>query len=293
VVSPASLPKGPSKPNKLLSLGLGLVVSLMAGVGLVLIFENLDTTLFSTEQILAVARLPMLGKIPEKRNRKGWKFPLDGDLYITDAFLRLRTNLLKTIEDSACKSLMVTSSLQGEGKSTISCNLAYLLTQTGKTVVLIDGDLRLSTVHKVLGVPNRVGLCEYLVGKAEVDEIILATDYPGLSVITAGQLTDEPANLLSSTRMKTLLSNLPRTNDFVIVDSPAVLAISDASVIGPLVDGVLLVAKRALIGKDKLTTTIEQLAKVKAKLLGLIINGENISENYYHYGSYAKKKKGQ
>ena len=290
VVNPATFPDGPSKPNKLLNLGLGLVVSLIAGIGLVLIFENLDTTLFSSEEILAVTHLPMLGRIPEKRNKKDQKFPMDGDLYITDAFLRLRTNLLKTIEDSSSRTLLVTSALQGEGKSTIASNLAYLLAKTGKRVILIDGDLRLSTVHRIFDLPNELGLSDYLVEKAEVDEIIRPTIYPDLSIVTGGQSTEEPVNLLNSDRMKTLLKNLLKNNDFVIVDSPSVLAVSDPSVIAPLVDGVLLVVKRGFIGKEKLKTTIEQLTTVKAMLLGLIINSENISDNYYQYRDYSKKK---
>ena len=290
VVNPASPPEGPSKPNKILYLGLGLIVSLMAGVGLVLIFENLDTTLFSSEQILTVARLPMLGRIPEAKKNKGQQFPLDGDLYITEAFLRLRTNLLKTIEDSQSKTLLVTSALQGEGKSTIASNLAYLLTQTGQKVILIDGDLRFPSVHNSFAVPNIVGLCDYLLERAEVDEIIKTTTFPDLSVITSGRSTNEPTNLLSSNRMTTLMPKLLKSNDFVIIDSTSILAVSDASVIAPLVDGVLLVVKRAFTGKEKLEAAIEQLANVKAKLLGLVINGETVSENYYHYRDYSKKK---
>ncbi len=291
VVNPASFPQAPSKPNKLLYLGLGLIVSLIAGIGLVLIFENLDTTLFSSEQILAVARLPMLGRIPEERNKKHRQVPLDGDSYYIEAFLRLRTNLLKTIEDSSCKTLLVTSALRGEGKSTIASSLAYLLTQSGKKVVLIEGDLRISSVHKIFNVHNELGLSDYLLERAKVHDTIQPTIFPGLSVITGGRPTTEPVNLLSSNRMKTLIQELLKSYDLVLFDSPSVLAVTDASVIAPLVDGVLLVVKRAFIGKEKLEAAIEQLTNVKAKLLGLIITGENVSENYYQYGGYSAKKK--
>lgn len=290
IVNPASLPEAPSKPNKILNLGLGLVVSLVAGIGLVLIFENLDTTLFSAEQISATTRLPMLGRIPQERKMENLQFPLKGSSYNTEAFLRLRTTLRQNIEESSCKTLLITSSLQGEGKSTIASNLAYLFSQSTKKVILIDGDFRRSNVHKIFNLPNILGLCDYLLGRAEVNEIIQPTIYPGLSVITGGRSTTEPVNLLSSDRMKTLLIDLRKENDIVLLDTPSVLAVADSCILAPLVDGVLLVVKRASIGKEKLKAAIEQLNNVKAKLLGLIINGENISENYYEYQAYSTKK---
>jgi succinoglycan biosynthesis transport protein ExoP len=290
VVNPATFPEGPSKPNKLLNLGLGLVVSMIAGFGLVLIFENLDTTLFSSEQITAVARLPLLGRIPEERKKKKWQFPFNGSSYTTEAFLRLRTTLLKTIEDSSSKTLLVTSATREEGKSTIASSLAYLLSQSGKKVVLIEGDLRIPTIHKTFKVHNQLGLSDYLLERAEVYDTVQPTIYPSLSVITGGRPTTEPVNLLSSNRMNTLIQELLKKYDLIVFDSPAVLAVTDASVIAPLVDGVLLVVKRAIIGKEKLEATIEQLKNVKARLLGLIINGEHISENYSQYQEYSKKK---
>ncbi len=290
VVNPATFPERPSKPNKLLYLGLGLVVSLFAGIGLVLIFENLDTTLYSSEQILAVARLPMLGRIPNKRNKKDRKFPMDGDLYMSEAFLKLRTNLLKTIEDHSFRTLLLTSAIRGEGKSTIASNLAYQLAQTGKRVILIDGDLRLSSVHKILSVSNKLGLSDYLLGRVKVDEVIQPTLYPNLNVITRGRETNEPANLLSSEKMKTLFKELLMRTDLILFDTPSIIEITDACIIAPLVEGVLLVVKRAFIGKEKLEAAIEQLTNVKANLIGLIINGENIHENYYRYRGYSAKK---
>jgi succinoglycan biosynthesis transport protein ExoP len=294
VVSPASFPETPSKPNKLLYLGIGLVVSLISGFGLVLIVENLDTTLFSAATILAVAQLPMLGRIPEERKKKNRQVQMMENTYYAEAYLRLRTNLLKikTIEDSSCKTLLITSALQGEGKSTIISNLAYLLTQTGKRVILVEADLRHSSLHKIFELPNQLGLSDYLLGKADLDEIIQPTLYPGLSVITKGQstTTTEPVNLLSSSRMQALLQELFFLRDLILIDTPSVLAVTDTSVIAPLVDGVLLVVKRAFVGKEKLEAAIEQLASVKANLIGLIINNEKINHNLYEYRSYSVRK---
>jgi capsular exopolysaccharide synthesis family protein len=291
VVTPANIPQAPSKPNKPLNLGLGLVVSLVAGLGLVLLFENLDTTLFSSEQILAVARLPLLGSILQESKKNRQQIPLDERSYNKEAFFRLRTTLLKTIEETSSKTLMITSALQGEGKSTIACSLAYLLSQSTKKIVLVDGDFRLSAVHRIFDLRNEVGLSDYLLGRAEVEEIMQPTIYPGLSIITGGRSTNEPVNLLGSNRMKVLLQELQRQFDIVIFDSPSVLAVTDPCIIAPQVDGVLLVVKRAFIGKEKLEAAIEQLTNVKAKLLGLVINGENISENYYQYQVYSTVKK--
>ncbi len=291
VVNPAVFPEAPSKPNKVLYLGLGFIISLISGFGLVLIFENLDTTLFSSEQIIEVARLPMLGRIPTGRNKKIRNIPLNGDLYTTEAFLRLRTTLLKNIEDTSCKTLLITSALQGEGKSTIISGLSYVLSQAGKKVVLVDGDFRLASIHKINNIPNKTGFSDYLQGKVEVEKITRSTIFPGLSIITSGRSTKEPVNLLSSDRLKILLADLRNKYDFVLIDSPSVLAVTDACIIAPLVDGVLVVVKRAFIGKEKLAATLEQLASIKSSVIGLIINGENISENYYQYRAYSQKKK--
>jgi capsular exopolysaccharide synthesis family protein len=233
----------------------------------------------------------MLGRIPLESKKKGLQIPLNGSSYNTEAFLRLRTTFQKTIEETSSKSILVTSALQGEGKSTIVSSLAYLLSQSTKKIILVDGDLRLSAVHKIFDLPNKLGLCDYLLGRAEVDDIIQPTIYPGLSVITGGRSTQEPVNLLSSERMKALIQELYKRYDLVLFDSPAILAVTDASVIAPLVDGVLLVVKRAFLGREKLEAALEQLSNVKAKVMGLTINGDDISENYYEYQAYSSKKK--
>jgi succinoglycan biosynthesis transport protein ExoP len=283
-VETATLPTSPSKPNKVLNIALGLVVSLIGGVGLAFLFENLDTTLYTSDEIGVVSSLHPIGRIPIIAKREQRTPPLDGNSPFGEAISRLRTNLLTLIDDPPVRTLLVASSLQGEGKTMVAGNLAFALSQSGKKVILVDCDLRLPSVHKVFNLQNKIGLSDYLQGNANLDQIIQGTKWSSLHVITGGPITNRPALLLDSSLMKTLVPVLLKDYDMILFDSPAVLAVNDSSVIASWVDGALLVARLGLIRKEKLAATLEQLDNVKAKMIGMVINGDQSTNHYAYYG---------
>ena len=282
-VETAVLPTSPTKPNKGLNIGLGFVVGLIGGIGLAFIFESLDTTLHSSAEIGEVLSLHPIGRIPFI-SKKIQRIPLlNGNSPFGEAISRLRTNLISLTENPPQRSFLIASSLQGEGKTMLATNLAYALAQSGKRVVLIDCDFRIPSVHKVFNLKNSVGLSNYLLDKANLDRIIKGTKYAGLNVITSGKVTNKPTLLLDSSKMKALIPILLNDYDTVILDSPALLPVTDASVLAPLVDGVLMVTRLRRIQKEKLEAAIEQLNNVKANMIGLIINGDASANRYSYY----------
>ena len=288
LVNPAILPEKPSKPNKPLNIAAGFFVGIIAGVSLAFLLDNLDSTLYSSEQITAVTKMRPIGKVPLIHKQEERKLPLDGNTPFGESFFRLRTNFLTLVENTPMRSFMISSSTQGEGKSSVISSLAYVLSQFGKKVIIVDCDLRLPTLHRIYDLPNRIGLTDFLIARAELAEVIQTTNFKGLYVITRGRMISEPIQFVDSPRMKGLVHALKQRFDFVLFDSPSVLAITDASVIASLVDGVLLVVKKGKVQKDQLEAALQQFSDVKANVIGLVVNGEKLGETYYQY--YGRKK---
>jgi len=294
VVESAGVPSLPSKPNILLNYALGFITSLIAGLGLAFLFENLDNTLHTSGQIELASALPSLGRISSAGSKKEMRFPLDGRSHYAESFLRLRTNLAALDHGSVpMRTLLVTSAEQGEGKSTVASTLAYVQAEAGKKVILVDCDMRLPNLHKQFNLPNEVGLCEYLSRTAPMRRIIQPTSLRRLSVITSGQTPVIPADLLGSPRMTTFIQLLLKHFDVVVMDSPSILAVADVSILAPQVDGVLLVARQGKVHREALKTACKQLEDVKARVIGLAVNGEPVYRHYYYYGKSGWRGKGQ
>src|SRR5262249_30351273 len=151
----------------------------------------------------------------------------------------LRTNLLTLDRDTPLRTLMVTSAEPGEGKSTIVANLAFALAQSGRKVIVVDTDLRLPTLHKIFDLPSRIGLSSILQRKITVDEGLRNSDIPGLQVLTSGPFPSDPAEWLGLPRMRTVVERLIQLSDVVLLDTPALLPVTDAAILAPLVDGVI------------------------------------------------------
>jgi polysaccharide biosynthesis transport protein len=275
VVDPAVLPEFPSKPNKPLNIALGFMVGLVAGLGLAFLYDNLDSTLFSSEDITNLSKMNLIGKIPFNAKKNMKEFPLDGNAEVGEAFLRLKTNLLPLISDPPLQTILITSSMPSEGKSTIVAGLAHVLAQSGKKVIVVECDLRIPGISKIFNLQNKTGLSDYLMGKVPIENIIQETNFVGLQVITSGHPTKDPVQLLDSIRMKTLPPVLLHRFDYVLLDSPSVVSVTDTSILAPMADGVLFVAKPTIVRKEKLKAALDQLAIVKAKLIGIVINGED------------------
>ncbi|WP_163194450.1 CpsD/CapB family tyrosine-protein kinase [Clostridium thermarum] len=203
-----------------------------------------------------------------------------------EAFRTLRTNLQFSNLDASVKSIVVTSSGPSEGKSTILINLAITIAQSGKKVIIVDCDLRKSTVHKKLGLPNSEGLTNLLIQDKKFEELILPTNVPNLFVLTSGPTPPNPAELLGTKKMKALLSELNKVFDMVLIDAPPVIAVTDAQILSTLVDGTMIVTSYGTTEKFGLAKTKELLDKVGAKILGVVINKVPEKSEHYYYGRY-------
>lgn len=206
----------------------------------------------------------------------------------SEAFRVLRTNLQFMGLDKPLKKILVTSATPSEGKTTTTVNLAVAFAQTGANVLLLDADLRRPTVAKVLGLENWTGLTPALISQESPETFLVKTPIPGLTVMPSGPVPPNPAELLGTGRMERLLEHLAELFDVVLIDSPPVLAVTDACVLAPKVDGVLMVIRSGQVERDKAVRAKEALTSVKANLLGVVlgsVDGADGDGYYYYYSS--------
>lgn len=284
VVEPAIIPDAPSSPRKELNFALGLLVGLVGGVGLAFLFENLDTTLNTTEQIQNATELPILGRIPTSKLPAENSF-LNGTSPEGEAVRHFRTHLLNVVGNSAHSTLLVTSAEPGEGKSTVAANLAYSLAQSGNKVLLIDCDLRLPSMHKMFNVHNDVGLSNLLKGKAKLCQVIQTSKIPDVFILPSGPLPTNPAELLGSPEMAALLAEVKLHFSSVVLDAPSLLAVADALILAPAVDGVVMVIGRGYVREGAARAACQHLKDAKANALGIVINR---AEGLSRYGYYRR-----
>jgi polysaccharide biosynthesis transport protein len=284
IVQQADVPKVPSKPRKEINLALGLLIGLIGGVALAFLLEHLDTTVYTTRQIEETTELSTLAQIPSATRQ----YPMhlfNSNSPHEEAFRRLRANILMLGQDVPLRTLMVTSAGPGEGKSTVVANLARMMAKLQRRIVVVDCDLRLPSLQRVFHLPNDTGLSSVLRGETTLEQALQFSNIPGVLVLTSGPIPGDPAELLSSPRMAVLIKRLADQCDMVLLDTPALLAVADAGVLAQLADGVVLVVGRALVREEALRTTREQLANLKARLVGVVVNhAERGNGNYYRYG---------
>jgi len=281
VIEPAVVPQTPSKPRRGLNIALALLVGLVGGVGLAFLFENLDTTLYTAEQIKKVAELPSLAMIP-MAPRRSQTFVFNGSSPQEEAFRRLRTNLFSLDPGLPLQVLLVTSAEPDEGKSTVVVNLAYALAQAGRKVIAVDSDLRLPSLHTMFDIPNELGLSSVLRHEVTLDQALQLSNIPGVSVLTSGPLSSHPAELLGRLEMGELLAELRDKFDTVLLDTPSLLAAADASVLVPSVDGVLLVVACTQARQETVRAARQQLIDIKARSVGVIVNRAESPRNYHY-----------
>ncbi|TDM46088.1 polysaccharide biosynthesis tyrosine autokinase [Macrococcoides goetzii] len=227
----------------------------------------------------------------KKKNKIGYQESLElrnnPKSVVSEQIRTLRSNILFTSSDNKLTKIMVTSSEQGEGKSTISSNLALAFSQAGYRTLLVDSDLRRPTQHKLFEVINAKGLSNVIAGQADFDQVVKKDIEPYLDVITSGPIPPNPSELLGSLAMETLVERMDQSYDLVIFDAPPVLAVTDAQVIGNLVDGSLLVVNAKTTHRDKVVDSKNQLQKSSAQVLGVVLNELDKKEDgdyYYYYG---------
>jgi capsular exopolysaccharide synthesis family protein len=291
IIQPAQAPTTPSAPNTQLNLLVGLLIGIAAGVGAAALRKTFDNRLRGEPDLRAVTDAPLLGAISFNQDamRKPLLTQAASQSPRAESFRQLRTNLQFANVTGRAKSLLVTSSLPGEGKTTTATNLAIALSQSGQTVCLVDADLRRPMVNEYLGVSRDAGLTTALLGSADVNDLLQPWGEGNLFVLASGQIPPNPSELLGSGEMKDLIKRLEEAFDVVIIDAPPLLPVTDAAVLVQHVGGVVVVVGSNSIKRNELAKSLQALELVGAKLLGVVLNRLPVkgADAYpYAYSSY-------
>lgn len=270
-VDTAQAPEAASSPRTTLNLALGLLYGLGGGLLLAFLRHVLDRHVRTETDLRKSTGLALLGGIAESSTtRSGRPVILGGSG--TDAFRQLRTNLEFAAVSRPMKSLVITSSQAGEGKSTVALNLALSIAQSGQKVILVDADLRLPSVANATGLEGGVGLTTVLIGRTSLADATQLWGPEGLAVLTSGPLPPNPSELLGSSAMQKLISKLEAEYDTIIFDAPPVLPVADAAILTRHADSLLLVVGATRVSQHNLSKSIEQLTLVNANVVGVVLN---------------------
>jgi capsular exopolysaccharide synthesis family protein len=309
VIDEALDPVAPFSPNIPATVGGGVAVGLLLGLGFTLLRDIVDRTLKTPGDIEEHFGMTCLGLIPEithktnskrKRRRASARADIETsdnpDLIVAlrpessvaEAFRVVRTNLMFMSPDQPCRAIAVTSALPSEGKTTVASNLAIVLAQSGLRVVLVDTDLRRPRLHRSFGLSNDVGVTLACAAQLPIDECIRQTEVDNLSVLTSGPIPPNPAEMLHSERFAELVAELRTRFDRVIFDSPPVLPVTDAAVLSRLIDGMVVVGRGFKTDRNAVSTALRALIDVKTHIIGVIINAIDLrrrdyKEYYYYY----------
>jgi tyrosine-protein kinase Etk/Wzc len=298
IVDPAIQPDKPIKPQKKKNVLLGLLVGLMLGVGLAFFQDYLDDTIKDAEEAKRAVGLPLLAVVPfiprrpveEETQASGSLITqLEPKSVVAEAFRSLRTSLHFSAINRDKKIILLTSTFPGEGKSTISANLANTLSQTGARVLIVDCDLRRSSLHDKFHLDKVPGLAELLTGDSDFTAVCHNTEMPNLDLVTAGTTPPNPAELLGSEAMRRFLMSQRDNYDHIVIDAPPVLAVTDAPVLTAMADMVLVVMETGRVPLKAAQRMREMLANIQAPVAGLVVNdktGKGESYGYYGGGYY-------
>jgi capsular exopolysaccharide synthesis family protein len=295
-VEPAVPPGSPIRPKPEQATALAAAIGLALAFGIAFLVEYLDTTLKTMEDVERVLNLPVIGYIAQiqydkKDNGESLYVMRQPRSPVSEAFRSLRANLEFAGVDKPIRRIVVTSSGPNEGKSTISTNLAAIIAQGGKKVILIDADLRRPKVHRFLSLPNQFGLSDLFRTNMPVSAVMQKSkEHENLFVITSGSLPPNPAELLASSRMDQILREIDQDADIIVLDSPPTL-VADAQVLASKVDGVVLVIHPAHTHADAVLATREQLNRAGAHVVGVVLNRiprdrADYYGGYRHYSPY-------
>ncbi len=307
IVDPAMIPSAPSRPAKTRNITLAFLVGLVGGIGLALMREYLDNTVKSPDDVETLSRLPSLAVVPQFASSNGSSkrqgllqgFAANGQdkrielvaqhlpkSQMSEAFRALRTSILLSQADHPPQVILVTSALPREGKTTAAANLAVTLAQLGDSTVLVDADLRKPGIGRLLnlGSGKYAGLSSYLAGVSSLDLVSVPHPaIPNLVAIPTGPLPPNPADLLSSHKLADAIAELRTKFKFIVIDSPPIMAATDAVILSVQADGVLLVVRSGETPKEAFTRTRDLLTSVKCHILGVVLNAVDSSAPDYYY----------
>lgn len=297
IVDRAVVPSSPVKPRKLLNIALSILIGLGLGVGFAFFFEYLDNTFRTPDDVEEALSIPFLGIVPEIKLKEG-ESETDRDLAVqkkprstfAEAFRSIRTNLLLSSAEHKPGVILITSPGPYEGKSLTAINLALILVQTGERVLLIDGDMRKPRVYKVFGLDDSKGLSTLLTGHSDIKEVVFESAIPYLYLLPSGPNPPNPAELLGSGKMAEIIAELRKKFEYVIIDSPPLIAVTDSVVLSTIVDGVVIILKAGQTTKELAKRAHKNLKEINAKIIGAVLNEVDFErDRYYYYYPYYYK----
>jgi capsular exopolysaccharide synthesis family protein len=292
VVEKAEVPRAPVFPRRMRNYQLALLLGLAAGVALALLFEHLDNSVKTPDDVKNKLRLPFLGMVPES------PAAVPGDLApapvvvrepqsaVAEAYRVLRTNLIFSSAESTGRVLVVSSANAGEGKTTTVANLAASLADNGARVLAVEADLRRPTMHRHFGTDKTPGLTDLIVGKCTPSHATQWTQVPRVQLLPAGYIPPNPAELLGSPNLREILQGLRKRYDWIVIDAPPILGMADTPVLCPLADGVVLVVWAEHCSRPAVEQAVDQVVRVGGKVTGVVLNKVDLSRNAYYYGHY-------
>ncbi|MEI9951384.1 MAG: polysaccharide biosynthesis tyrosine autokinase [Pseudomonadota bacterium] len=306
VVNRPQLPKGPISPNIPLNIGGGIAAGLVLGLIAAIAREQLDRTLKGPDEVERELGAVLLGVLPaeatdQAESRRGKRVrrrrlgadaaadhpkvelqvhthPTSG---LAEAARAIRTNIVFMSPDKPHRSLLITSAVPAEGKTTVACSIATTIAQAGRRVALVDCDLRRPRLHKIFGQPNDLGITSALLDRGVEDRIAIQTEVPNLWVVPTGPLPPNPAELLHSEAFRGVLERLSQRFDRIIIDSPPIIAVTDATVLSTLADGVIVVVRASTTTKDLVRRALKSLRDVGSQVVGIILNAANVEDDKY------------
>ncbi len=298
ILDRAEAPEGADRPKPFRNLAFAMLFGLAAGVGLAFLLETLDTTITTREQVEERLGLPFLGIIPTLRQEKDETVR---DLFVhgnpqsaaAECLRSIRTNLLFMSPERPLKTIMVTSSGPGEGKTTTATSLAEIMADGGNRVLLVDADMRRPRIHKIFGFDASAGLSSLILGEGDLEELVRPTHVQNLFVLTCGPIPPNPTELLHTSGFKAIIEAAGERFDRVIIDSPPAGVVADAVVVSTQVDGTLVVLKAGETSRDAAQRAIRAMTDVNARIFGAVLNDLDLQDErygqyyqYYRYGYY-------
>lgn len=303
VVDKAIAPFAHAQPNERLNIIIAGVLGFMVATGLVFLREFLDQTIKTSDDVSRYLDLPVLGSIAKMNNKehdalhKNLITLNDPKSPVSETYRIVRTNIQFSSVDKSLKKLLITSPLMNEGKTVTSANLAVAFAKTGQRVVLVDADLRKPSQHKIFNLLNYQGLTSLLLGDVGIQEVLNETFEPTLSVITSGPIPPNPAEMLGSRKMESLLEELEGYADLIVLDMPPVTVVADTVVLAGKVDSVVMVLTSTQTLIDAAKRSKELLINSKANIIGTVLNMVDKESqdyyNYYYYSEHSAREKGR
>ena len=305
IVDPAEVPKSPIRPKTAQNIALACILGILMGFSISFALEYFDSTVKNAEDIELYVKLPFLGYVPSLKKEAHCGKDADLICYakhattIAEAFRSIRTSIIfSSPEDRPLKTILITSTIPEEGKTTNAINLAIVFAQKNEQVVLVEADMRKHRIAKTFDLDNKEGLSSFLTGVSGYDKIIKKTAVPNLSIIPAGPTPPNPAELLTSIKTKELIEELKKNFDRIIIDAPPVLTVADTAIMANMADGVVQIIRAGFVNLDPILRTKQRLLEAKAHILGVVLNDVEVKkeDSYYYYHYYygeENKQQGQ